>query len=168
MKKLFILISILLFVHLSSVWAAPSIEAAFSPYGDAEEAVIKSIKEAKKTIRLAAYSFTSKNIARALIEAHKNGVDIMVVLDKSNATEKYSAATFLDNFKIPTRINYQYPIMHNKFIIIDGSTVETGSFNYSKNATKNAENILIIKDSPITAQKYLAEWQRLWSESEDY
>ena len=37
-----------------------------------------------------AYSFTSAPIAKALVEAHKRGVDVRVILDKSQRTEKYS------------------------------------------------------------------------------
>jgi hypothetical protein len=44
-----------------------------------------------------AYSFTSAPIAKALVDAHKRGVKVFAVLDKSNETGKYSAATFLNN-----------------------------------------------------------------------
>ena len=56
--------------------------------------------------------------------------------------------------------------MHNKFIVIDGSSVETGSFNYTTAAiTHNAENALILWHIPALAAKYTTEFDRLWVES---
>jgi phosphatidylserine/phosphatidylglycerophosphate/cardiolipin synthase-like enzyme len=146
---------------------SPVVEVAFSPGGGATELVVKTISEARQSIRVAAYSFTSKPIAQALLEAHKRGIDVRVVLDKSNATARYSSATFLANVGIPTRINHRYAIMHDKFMVVDGDRVETGSFNFTASAeAKNAENVLVLRD-PAVAQRYGKEWERLWEESED-
>ncbi len=146
--------------------SAADVEAGFSP-GDAESLVLRAIGEASKTIRMAAYSFTSKPIAVALVKAHNRGVDVQVVLDRSQKKERYTGATFLTNEGILVRINSNYSIMHNKFLVIDGKTVQTGSFNYTRSAAeKNAENVVLINDDMKTAKQYETEWQRLWSESE--
>lgn len=168
----FLLCLVFLCLPLHNIYAESShssVQVAFSPNGGATEAITQLIGEAKQSIRVAAYSFTSKEIAGALLEAHKRGVDVRVVLDKSNATAKYSSATFLANLGIPIRLNYQYAIMHNKFIIVDGKTTQTGSFNYSSAAEKkNAENVLILSDQLGLAQTYTREWQRLWEEAKPY
>jgi phosphatidylserine/phosphatidylglycerophosphate/cardiolipin synthase-like enzyme len=70
-----------------------------------------------------------------LLDAHKRGVEVQVILDKSQRTEKYSSADFLANQGIPTKIDANHAISHNKIIIIDGETVITGSF---KCATSSA------------------------------
>jgi phosphatidylserine/phosphatidylglycerophosphate/cardiolipin synthase-like enzyme len=159
----FILAFLLLFPSLS--WSIDA-EVAFSPDRGATALVVKTISEAKQSIRVAAYSFTSKPIAEALLDAHKGGIDVEVVVDKSNATARYTAATFLANQGVPVRIDYQYAIMHDKFIVFDGVTVEEGSFNYTAAAEKsNAENVVVLHDAAIALQ-YGAEWERLWAESE--
>jgi phosphatidylserine/phosphatidylglycerophosphate/cardiolipin synthase-like enzyme len=87
----------------------------------------------------------------------KRGVKILAVLDKLNQTNKYSAATFLANAGIPVLIDAEHAIAHNKIIVIDDSTVLTGSFNFSKAAEeKNAENLLVLKKSPELAHAYRA------------
>jgi phosphatidylserine/phosphatidylglycerophosphate/cardiolipin synthase-like enzyme len=53
----------------------------------------------------------------------------------------------------PNRPDAPYNFMHNKTVVVDGDTVITGSFNFSQNATRNAENILILHD-PELAGKY--------------
>lgn len=125
MTRLFLLLTLLAFPAL----ADPSIEVAFSPHAGATDAVVAVIAEAKSSVHLAGYGFTSKPIAQALIDAHTRGVDVDVVLDKSNATARYTEATEVSVAGVPVRLDYRYAIMHNKFLIVDGVTVETGSFN---------------------------------------
>src|SRR5262245_26169523 len=108
-----------------------------SPYGGATtDAVVREVHVAQQLLLLQAYRFTSAPIAKALKDAHKRGVNVLVVLDKSNKTPKYSAATFLVNVDIQTLIDDQHPIDHNKVIVIDSATIITGSFNFTKAAEK--------------------------------
>jgi len=141
------------------------VEVAFSPNDGATELVVRTIDSAKTSVRVAAYSFTSKPIAQALLAAHRRGVDVRVVVDKSNVTARYTAATFLANMGVPVRVDFRYRIMHDKFTVIDGVALETGSFNYTQAAASNAENVIILHD-PAVAQRYGQEWDRLWGESE--
>src|SRR5262245_53688786 len=89
----------------------------FSPTGGATEAVVREISTAQRQILVQAYSFTSAPIAKALIDAHKRGVQVLAVLDKSNETAQYSAATFLINAGIQTLIDDQHAIAHNKIMV---------------------------------------------------
>ena len=123
----------------------PTWEVYFSPHGGCTDAIIRELNKAKSTILIQAYSFTSAPIAKALLNAHKRGVKVEVILDKSQRTQKYSSATFLYNPGIPVKIDAQHAIAHNKVMIIDGETVITGSFNFTKAAEENnAENLLVI------------------------
>jgi phosphatidylserine/phosphatidylglycerophosphate/cardiolipin synthase-like enzyme len=144
-------------------------EVAFSPKDGATELVVKVINSARQSIRLAAYSFTSKPIARALVDAHKRGVDVEVVVDKSQKSERYTSATFLANMGIPVRVDSMHAIMHNKFIVVDGQDVENGSFNYTSAAeNRNAENALVNWNNPKLAAIYTTNWQEHWDHSEPY
>lgn len=150
----------------SSVPATASFEVNFSPSRQSEESIVRFIGEARSSVHVAAYSFTSREIAEALARAASRGIDIRVVVDKSNLSSKYTAATFLANQRVPVRVNSMYAIMHSKYIIVDGRSVETGSYNYSGAARdKNAENVLVIKEVPQIAAEYEKNWQALWSES---
>jgi len=144
-------------------------EVGFSPEGSAEALVLKAINSAHNSINVLAYSFTSQPIAEALVMAHKRGIDIQVVVDRSQKTEKYTSATFLANAGIPVRIDYQHAIAHNKVMIIDRRHVETGSFNYTAAAAhKNAENAIVIWNNVPLAEIYLTDWNRHWQHLEDY
>lgn len=140
----------------------------FSPKGGCTDAIIKELDNAKISILVQAYSFTSAPIAKALLIALKRGVKVEVILDKSQRTEKYSSADFLVNSGIPTKIDGAHAIAHNKVMIIDGENVITGSFNFTRAAEeKNAENLLVIRDKAL-AQKYTKNWEDHAGHSEIY
>lgn len=145
-----------------------SVRVFFSPDGGCTNAIIDEITNAKSQILVQSYSFTSTPIAKALLTAHKRGVKVEVILDKSQRIEKYSSATFLANSRIPTFIDDAHGIAHDKIMIIDGQTVITGSFNFTKAAEeKNSENLLIIKSEEL-AKIYIANWNKHRKHSEPY
>src|SRR3989454_10953088 len=153
---------LLLRVALGATHAAEMVSSAkvmvyFSPNGGATDAVVQELNAAQTQVLMQAYSFTSVPIAKALVEAHKRGVKILAVLDKSNETDKYSAATFLNNAGIQPLIDAKHAIAHSKVMVIDSAAIITGSFNFTKAAEeKNAENLLVIKDAPELATAYEA------------
>jgi phosphatidylserine/phosphatidylglycerophosphate/cardiolipin synthase-like enzyme len=147
-------------VALANDFTSARVAVYFSPNGGATDAVVREVHAATQQILVQAYSFTSVPIAKALMDAHKRGVKVLAVLDKSNETQKYSAATFLVNVGIQTLIDDQHPIAHNKVMVIDSATIITGSFNFTKAAEeKNAENLLVIKDAPELVKAYEANIQ---------
>jgi len=140
----------------------------FSPQGGCTEAIVSAIVQAKSEILIQAYSFTSAPIAKALIDAHKRGIKIEAILDKSNVTANYSSATYISNNGIPVYIDAAHAIAHNKIMIIDRETVITGSFNFTKAAEeKNAKNLLIIKSKEL-AKTYLENWIKHKGHSYEY
>jgi len=144
------------------------VQVFFSPHGGATEAVVHALEHATNNVLVQAYSFTSAPIARALVDAHRRGAKIQVILDKSQRTEKYSEADFLDHEGIPTLIDAEHAIAHNKIMIVDGYLVLTGSFNFTKAAEENnAENLLVIND-PALAKRYTENWHAHEQHSEPY
>jgi len=143
-------------------------EVYFSPNGGCTDAIVREVDKAKSTVLVQAYSFTSYKIAKALLDAHKRGVKVEVILDKSQRRDQYSSADFLANSGIPTKIDAGHAIAHNKVMIIDGETVITGSFNFTKAAEEsNAENLLVIHDRKL-AERYTKNWEDHARHSEVY
>ena len=142
-----------------------SFDIGFSPDQGSLPLVLKAISSAQKSIHVAAYSFTSKPIAEALLAAKNRGIDVKVIADEKSNSGKYSATTYLANNNVPVKLDGNYPIFHHKFIIVDGKTLETGSFNFSAAASKNAENVLVLWNVPAIAATYENQWNSLWNEA---
>lgn len=135
------------------------LSVCFSPNLKCQQKIISLIKSAQHSIRLQAYSFTDPLIADALLTAKSNGVDVEIIFDKSNKSNKRSKASLVSTGGIPVYIDSPAGIAHNKVIIIDSKKVITGSYNFSAAAYKrNAENLIVI-ENPQLAQQYLVNWQ---------
>lgn len=157
-----------------SVPAAASVDIGFSPDGSAEALVIRAIASARQSIRLAAYSFTASFVVDALIAAKQRGVDVAVVVDhKDNVVQDRSgharpALDALAGAGIRVRSVSAFRKQHNKYMVIDGRHVETGSFNFAESARENAENVLVLWNAPELARVYAANWQVIFDRGADY
>ncbi len=154
---------------LSGCVSCPSTTVCFTPRENCTNLIIDSVDHAKKSVLVQAYQFTSKPIAESLVQAKKRGIDVMVILDESQVSSKYSVINELFHQKIPIYIDYKPAIAHNKIIIIDDSKVITGSFNFTYAAeSRNTENLLIITGDPLLVEQYVENWKNRQSQSKPY
>ncbi|WP_255581877.1 phospholipase D family protein [Cupriavidus sp. AU9028] len=142
----------------------------FTPDGEScQSMLIDAIGATRRTLLIQAYSFTSKPIAEALLRARKRGVKVRVIVDKSQASARYTSATFLKNQGIEVVIDRRPAIAHNKVMIFDGEAVFTGSFNFTKAAEeRNTENGILIRGDQRLVARYLHNWETRHRLSEPY
>ncbi|MDQ5986659.1 MAG: Cardiolipin synthase B [Syntrophus sp. SKADARSKE-3] len=163
--------NIFLIILVAFFTAAPGIHAAqynsasnvnpqafFSPGGGCTEAILKAVSQARTEILIMAYSFHSPAIAQALIAAHKRGVKVSMILDKSERQEGLTPPIQMFQAGIPVYLDGTHAVMNNRLIIIDGQTIITGSFNFNAaSENMNAENLLIIQAKELAAS-YRENW----------
>ena len=115
-----------------------SFDVCFTPNQSCLPIVVKSINNAKSSILLLGYSFTSKPITYALIQAKKRGVKVRIVLDHSQQFQKYSKEVIQALFKehMDVRFDYSVKIAHNKILIIDGLQTISGSYNWVRRESR--------------------------------
>lgn len=152
-----------------SVSDEAALSTCFTPGQDCTSTIVGTIDQSKTEILVQAYGFTSKPIAEALVRAKKRGVTVTVVLDRSNETSNDSAADYLVANGIEPRVDSAVTIAHNKVMIIDQSTVVTGSFNFTDAAQKrNAENVLVITGDKALAAQYRRNFEQRLTASRRY
>jgi phosphatidylserine/phosphatidylglycerophosphate/cardiolipin synthase-like enzyme len=135
--------------------AVPDLRVYFSPRGGCQDSLVQELQKSKKEILVQAFSFTADPLTYALVDAKKRGVDVQVLLDKSNETDRYSDLKILLDQDVHPLIDAEHSIAHNKIVIIDGKVVVTGSYNFTNQAEgENAENMLILKGYPELARQY--------------
>jgi phosphatidylserine/phosphatidylglycerophosphate/cardiolipin synthase-like enzyme len=137
----------------------------FSPNGGVQAQLVAIIDSAKNSIDLAIYSFTAQNIFNSLVSAIKRGVTVRAVFDKSETTKVQ--AGFHDQLEqLGVAIKLLSPsggIMHNKYLIVDDSLLEWGSYNYTNRAElDNRENATFTTDPDLIA-KYKANFESIFS-----
>jgi phosphatidylserine/phosphatidylglycerophosphate/cardiolipin synthase-like enzyme len=154
--------------------AQGSVEVLFTPWDDAERALLGVIGEARHTIHVQAYTLSSRNIGRALEAAKQRGVAVEILADREQAERnEYSQLQTLSDSGIPVWYEVRYAAAHNKIMIIDGEEsapiVVTGSYNFSFAAqARNAENLLILRGNAPLARAYLANWRRHRQDAEPF
>lgn len=119
------------------------------------DAVIAELAAARQTIRMQAYGFSCEQVATALCLAKDRGVDVIVIVDKSNLTSSYSMAGHCAAAGVKVFVDSKHAIAHNKIVIIDAYVVITGSYNFTESAAaRNAENVCILHNKSL-AKAYL-------------
>ena len=153
---------------VQSIHDGATFEVGFSPKRNALEVIMSAVLEAHKEMLVAAYSFTSKEIAHALVDAKIRGVDVRVLVDDAQNSDEqggYKAVDFLASQDIPIFRTSNYSAMHHKFMVIDELHVQLGSFNYTSSANlRNAETAIALRHIPALAHIYRVEWLRLTTE----
>jgi phosphatidylserine/phosphatidylglycerophosphate/cardiolipin synthase-like enzyme len=142
------------------------VEYCFSPGGRCDRFIIKYINAANQSIHIVIYSFTMANIKDALVAAKRRGVEVEMVCDKGQWSAQGSQCPQLEN-QIDVRRSSNTYLTHDKFMVVDGKFVLTGSYNWTQSATGygsgqgNDENLIVISDMNI-ASSYDQQFQRIY------
>ena len=148
------------------VLARGSVQVAFTPWDDAEGMVVEAIAGASRQILVQAFSFTSRNIAAALIAARRRGIEVRVLADREQTfSGENSRVPDLVAAGISVDLEVRYQSAHNKVMVLDADSPEaaviTGSYNWTYAAqNRNAENVVIFRRHPELVRRYAANWQR--------
>lgn len=137
---------------------------------NSHDVLIKEINTAQKNLDIAIYSITKEDIANAILDAKKKGIDVKVITDSENSKSK-TQKEILDKFKqsgIPIKINTSTGLTHLSFTIVDNSEALGGSYNYLESvANNNDENLMVMKKTDIV-NKYSAGFNSMWNNTTDY
>jgi len=139
-----------------------AITTLFAPEGNVTDAIVDTVRSARRFISFMAFSFTDDQIGDAIIERFRAGVKVGGVFEKRGSSTPYSEFGRMRDLGMTVMQDTNRYAMHHKVIVIDGTTVITGSFNFSRNAAEtNDENLLILRGNREIARAYLDEYERL-------
>jgi len=130
--------------------------------GGIDEELVALIESAQESIDVAVYDFDLKNVAQALIEAQKRGVTVRLVTDTDNL--RTEAIKMLQEADIPIVDDHRGGYMHNKFMVVDGEKVWTGSWNFTENDTYRYNNNAVLITSPQLARNYNAKFKQMFDD----
>jgi hypothetical protein len=142
-------------------------EVLFSPGGSIKDAIIKNISTSKGTIDVTAFTFTAGDIAEALYQAKERGVQIRVIIDRTQDAKLYPVIEFLkeEGFNLQFLKGNIGGSMNNAFAIFDDKLLVTGSYTWTEYAEKfNYENAVFI-DEPDVVEIYKKEFESLYDKS---
>lgn len=136
-----------------------------------------SLQRAQKSIDIAIYSFTNRELGKTLRDSAKRGVQVRIIFDDGNKKDNRSMLGYLDKYNNITTCllkgkkaqngNY-YGIMHQKMVIIDKNLLYIGSANWSKNAFENNYETLFYEDDPYVVNKALQFYEEMFKDCTPY
>lgn len=141
---------------------------SFSPGGATEKNIVAALDFARESADIAVFSFYSLDIARAVINAHRRGLKVRVLVDRVQASQS-EVGEMLLAAGVPFRWSQGFAgkgVMHNKYAVLDGKLLMTGSFNWSDNAQDNNFENMFYSDSPEYAGPFAAQFERLFEAAE--
>ena len=138
------------------------VENYFSPVDNVMDKLVAYVQGAQKSVRFMIFTYTDATLANAMIARYQAGVDMKGVIEDRGASQGAMVPLFCA--KVPVEVDGNKYTMHHKVIVIDESTVITGSFNFTKSADQeNDDNVLVIHN-PDLAKLYLQEFERVWGQ----
>lgn len=143
-------------------------EAYFSPGEDCKSAIIDQLRNAEKSIRICVFTISDNDISKAILEAHRRDIEVSIITDNDKTNDKGSDIydLFLEGLNI--RIDNTPNHMHHKFAIFDEEVLLTGSFNWTRSASKyNQENVIVTNNEKLV-KRHLTYYYNLWREMKRY
>jgi hypothetical protein len=136
-------------------------EAVFENIADR---IHQEIGKAQKSIFIAVAWFTNKNIFSEILSKAKSGCNVSLIIS-NDAINLNSQIDFSELDKYNSKCfkvgNGDTELMHNKFCVIDFSTVITGSYNWSYKAETNFENIIVNYNDTSLAEQFISEFNQI-------
>lgn len=139
--------------------------AAFSPGGGTLDMILEAIRSSRASIDIAMFSFTQQEVADALLEQKQNGVRVRLVVDKSQSRSSPAVHNFLRSNGFELRVcsgKGDMGVMHNKYAVFDGALLETGSYNWTKNAESNNFENADFSDESSLVGAFAKNFEALW------
>ena len=138
------------------------VRCLFAPRDPCVDEICALLREARETADLCIFTITDDRIVNEIEDAHRRGVRVRILTDDDKAHDRGSDIHRLARAGIQVRKDHDPAHMHHKFAIIDGHWLLTGSYNWTRSASKeNAENVIILDHTGACAQ-FMDEFERLW------
>ena len=159
-----------LYVVRAQSSANPAPEVFYGPEDRPADHLVSLYMGARKSIYVAVYGLTYPPLVKALVAAHKRGVDVRVITDRGKLEER-NQRTALETLRlagIPIKINRYDGLMHIKQAVIDDRINTSGSLNQTSSAARFNDERLDILHDPITTQRAAKKFLSMWADHTRY
>ncbi|MCW5874976.1 MAG: hypothetical protein KIS88_10065 [Anaerolineales bacterium] len=129
--------------------------------GGPDELLARAIQNARSSVLMAIYDLNLWSIRDALLDAHARGLDVRLVVEANNQDRRELQQ--LIDAGVPVVLDTGRNFMHNKFVVIDGYEVWTGSTNFTVSDMYGNRNNLLRLRSTALAENYTSEFEEMFT-----
>lgn len=144
-----------------------SIDVFFSPNDNLEKIWIDTIKSATNRIYISCFGLSNGKIADAIIEKHKDGIKVIVCVDKLQSKVRKSHIRNFQERNIESVIKKTSTLEHNKLIVVDGKHAIIGSYNLSDSAQSQDNSLVLFINQPKYAEKIEKNFLNIYERDKD-
>jgi mitochondrial cardiolipin hydrolase len=138
-------------------------QAFFSPGDACLGQIVHRFFSARRTVEVCVFTVTDDRITRALLDAHRRGVQVRVISDNDKAFDAGSDIERIEAAGVEVRVDRTQYHMHHKFAVFDRLRLLNGSYNWTRGAAEWNEENLIDTGDPQLVAAFLAEFEKLWA-----
>lgn len=144
--------------------AVAQTSAYFSPGNECAGRIMSLCKAARVSIDACVFTISDDSISEELRDAHKRGVRVRIITDDDKSMDRGSDVESFIRAGIDLRMDDSPSHMHHKFAIFDVKQLLNGSFNWTRSASRqNQENIIVTDDANLVTE-FAREFDDLWDE----
>jgi len=138
----------------------PESPLASQETGGVDAPLAAAIDSARLTVDVAIYSLSLNSIRDVLIDAHKRGVQVRMVMESENLDR--TDPQKIKDAGIPILGDRREGLMHDKFVVIDNSEVWLGSMNFTDSGGYTDNNNLMRIRSVKMAENFTREFEEMF------
>ena len=135
---------------------------AFSPGDDCRRLVRETLQGAHRSIDVCMFTITDDRITRTLVGSRRRGIRVRVITDDEKQDDAGSDVDALRRAGVSVQTDRAADHMHHKFAVVDGIWLVNGSFNWTRSAGRNHENVHVTNARRVV-QPFQSEFDRLWA-----
>lgn len=141
-------------------------EVCFSPKMPCDQKLIKFIDSAEKSLDIAIFDVNLDELVHHILVQSKK-IPVRIVVDKRQAKGTHSLVGTLIKGGANVKFGHQKGIFHDKFSIVDGKMIETGSFNYTNHATSSNQENQVYLSNPAIVKQYEDQFNEIWNDAKE-
>lgn len=138
--------------------------AYFSPDQNCVRKIVSLFEAARRQVDVCVFTITDDRLTDAMIAAHRRGVTIRVISDNHKSEDLGSDIDMLERQGLPVRVDRSEYHMHHKYAVFDNGILLTGSYNWTRSASRNNEENFIVTEDDDLVEAFLRQFQELWDQ----
>ena len=145
--------------------AAPVVSSAYFSPGDACLRRLGDLmRGCKATLDICVFTIADDRLTDAILECHARGVQVRVVSDNDKQHDSGSDLDRLRAQGVQVRVDDAPSHMHHKFALFDGRVLANGSFNWTRSATRDNDENLVVSDDANLVRVFGLQFGKLWQQ----
>ena len=145
--------------------AAPVVSSAYFSPGDTCLRRLRDLmRSCKATLDICVFTIADDRLTDAILECHARGVQVRVVSDNDKQHDSGSDIDRLRARGVQVRVDDAPSHMHHKFALFDGRVLANGSFNWTRSATRDNDENLVVSDDANLVRVFGLQFGKLWQQ----